>query len=434
MQSRSIIVVAALLSVGLAGEQHQPLRLEQVISAALATAKMGEARLELAKSNLRYLEALNKTRIELRPTLGIFAFSSPALLATNLGSGLLFNRRTAPGPAAMDNARFDALAAELSSESAKVRVQLDATRAFFDLLGKQKIAALAAQALSHRRTRRGEIDQFLEASRITTVDQLAWEQELIDSESAWLNAECDRKSSATRLGVLIGQTSEAAGLVVAEPDFSQVDGGNTIPDLERLVTLAVQRRSESKLMNDKLIALRDTGKAPRKVSIDTLNTGYGYISNKAGISNALTSGVLGGNTGRGELTLNIPLRDNGEKPAHDAVTAARTKLLELEMSALEESMRVELADLRDAAAASIERVRLASKRLELARRAAQVIQARVENGLAALPANWSADQAVLIAESAYMEAEYERRFRLYALTVVCGLDRPSELSAEARTE
>lgn len=400
-------------------------RLEEVLRAAVSTAQAGEARLDLARTNLHYLETLDKWRFELRPSLGLFAFSNPALLATNLGTGLLLNRRTAPGPAAMDNARFDALAAEVSSENLKVRVQLDAARAYFDLLGKQQVARLASETLDLRRGKGGEVERFLAANRITSAEKLAFQEDLLDLETSWLNAESERKAASARLALLMGKPEIAGTLTVADVDPVVLAVADTVPAVENLVKLALQHRAESKLMREKLGALERSRTPRKKVAVETAGAGYSYIGNRSGLANTLDSNILGGNTGRGELTLNIPLKDTGERAAHDAVTAARAKLLRLEIAAMEDSVRVELVQLQDAAGSNLEKLRLATRRLDLARKAAEVAKARAEAGLAPLTTTWSADHSLLRAESAYMLAEYERKSSLYALLVVCGVDQPA---------
>ena len=123
------------------------LRFAEVLQKATARARTEDARIEMANGNLKLLEALGKWRIELRPSLGLFAFSNPMLLATNLGSSLLLNRRTAPTAHALQGARFDALAAEVQAESLRVRTRIEAAHCYFDLLAKQQMAERAAELL-----------------------------------------------------------------------------------------------------------------------------------------------------------------------------------------------------------------------------------------------------------------------------------------------
>ncbi len=421
MTRRTLLTAVIVLTGALAGNLPAArLPLEEVLRSAVATAKIEEARLELARSNLHYLEALNKTRIELRPSLGLFAFSNPVLLAANLGSGLLFNRRTAPGPAAMQSARFDALAAEVSAENLKVRVQLEAARGYFDLLGKQQAAELALRTLDARRARSGAMDRMLEAARITSAEKLSYEQELLELETVWLNAETERKSSAARLALLVGMPEAGNRLAVTDVDPKILPAVEAVPDVEHLLTLALQHRGESKLLTEKLEALEQS-KGRRRGPLESVSTGYSFITNKTGTRD-LANDLLGGNTGRAEITLNIPLRKTGEREALDAVTAARVHLLQLEMQSMESAMRLEVTELQDAAESSVQRERLALRRLELAKKSAEVVRTRAETGLAPLMSAWASEQAVLTAETSYLQAEYERKSDLYALLVVCGVD------------
>jgi outer membrane protein TolC len=425
-----LLLVATVLRAAPVKPAGETLRLEDAMRHAVSAAKVGEARLELARSNLQYMEALNRWRFELRPSLGMFAFSNPALLAMNLGGGLLFNRRTATAPGLVDNARFDALTAEMNQESLKVRVQLETARVYFDVLGKQQVAQLASESLELRRTRGAEVERSLAASRITALEKLAYQQDLLELETAWLNAETERKAAAVRLALLCGMPESAGTLRVADVDVAALPGGAAVPGVDSLVTVAMQHRSESKLMREKLEAIEKTGTRHPRAVLETAGGGYSYIGNRTGVGNLLQS-VLGGNTGRGEVVVNIPLRDTGEKAAHEALSAARVRLLRLELTALEDSVRVELAQLRDLAGSSVERLRLASKKLELARKSAEVTRAREQAGLASISSTWSADQALLAAESAYMAADYDRKSSLYALLVVCGVERLPE-TQEAR--
>ena len=421
--SRRFASVVLLLLTTLTAAAAPPARmtLQDVLQAAVAKAKVEDARLELARNTLAFLDTQNRLRIELRPTVTAFAFSNPVLLATNIGTGLLFNRRTAPGFAAMDSARFDALASEVNAETLRVRVQLEAARAYFDVLERQQIAKLAAGMLAARRTNGEAVEKMLQASRITAAEKLSFEQELLDLEMQWLDGESERKTAVARLALLIGAKDAAADIVVE--DVEPPASNQTVPALEELVQLALSHRGESQLMRAKVASLRGSRSGPKKGTLDTVNAGYSYVNNHSGVANLANGSILGGNTGLGGVTFSIPLRDVGERAAHERVTAARIRLLELEISAMEDSVRSEVAALRDAASSSVEKERLAARKLDLAKRSAGVARARAETGLATLNASWAADGAVLAAESAFTRAAYERKAAMYALLVACGMEK-----------
>jgi outer membrane protein TolC len=397
-------------------------RLEEVLRAAETKAKIEDARLDLAQSTLKFLDTQNRWRFEFRPSVNLFAFSNPALLATSLGSGLLFNRRTAPGFAAMDGARFDTLAAEVHAETLRVRVRLEAAQQYFDLLEKQQIAKLAAEVLSRRKDSGKDVARLLQASRITAADSLSYEQELLDLEWQWLSAESERKAAVARLRSIIGADDQIVDFDVEDVAVRTVADGAAVPPLDELVRLALTHRGESKLLREKVHSLATQKSKGKRAAVETAGAGYAYINNSTGVANAMNGNILGGNTGRGDITLNIPLRNNGERAAHEQVTQARIRLLELEIAAMEDSVRQQVAILQDEAAASAERLRLASRRLELARKSAEVQRARADHGLASMTAAWAADAAVLSAESAYTRAAYGRISRSFALRVVCGTD------------
>lgn len=419
-----ILLLAGMMTIAAAAAGTPPavrLRLDDVLRAAETRAKVEDARLDLAKSALQFLDTQNRWRFEFRPSLNLFAFSNPALLATNLGAGLLFNRRTAPGFAAMDNARFDTLAAEVNAETLRVRVRLEAGRQYFELLEKQQLARLAAGMLERRKQSEPEVQRLLEASRITSADSLAFENELLELEWQWLNAESERKAAAARLRTAIGLEDQAPDIVVEDVEFRpSADSG--VPALEDLLRLAFAHRAESRLLREKIAGLAATlpGSAGRRVKLETAGAGYSYIDNHTGIANALNGNVLGGNTGRGDLTLNIPLRNTGERAAHQQVTAARIRLLELEIASMEDAVRQQIAILHGEAAASVERLNLAARRLELARKSAGVVRARADHGLAGMTSAWAADAAVLAAEAAHASASYRRIAKSFELQVACG--------------
>ena len=424
------MIVVAAIAFAAGPKRARTMRLEDVLTAAVTKAKVEDARLELARNTLSFLDTQNRLRVELRPNLNVFAFTNPALLATSLGGGLLFNRRTAPGFAAMDSARFDTLAAEVNAETLKVRVQLEAARAYFDLLERQQVVKISAEILVARREGAASIERLLKAARITDADKLAYEQELLDLELRSVDAEAERRSASSRLALLIGAEDPGADIAVEETEIR--DSRQQVPELDRLFALALAHRGESRLLRGKAAALRGQSGAPKRATVEAASAGYGFVKNNAvGVSNVLENAILGGHSGRGDLSLTIPLRNIGEKAAHDAVTSARIRLLELEISAMEDSVRGEVAVLRDAAASTIDRQRLAERKLELARRSAEVVHARAENGLAPVSATAGADAGVLAAQSAYARAVCQRKAALYALMVACGVDEKSMPQATA---
>ncbi len=328
----------------------------------------------------------------------------------------------------MDNARFEALAAELAAETTTVNVKLEAARAYFDVLGKQNVALLAAGALEARRRRGTEVDRFMNAARITAVEQLAYGLDLVELEGAALGGEAQRKAAAANLAILIGKPALADAVHVSGHPGALVCRGG-IPPLDRFVETALRARGEPRLIGDEIAALERQSGHTTRFGFDSVVAGYSYVGNKTGLAQA-GNGFLGGNTGRGELTLNIPLRNTGDRAARERVMEVRGRILNLERSAMENTLQSELIALHNSALFTSERARLAGRKLELARKAVEVIRSRAENGLSPITEAWSAEQALLAAESAYTHAEHERKAALYALFVASGMEKGSpELAA-----
>src|SRR5437870_1648305 len=141
-------VIAALAAPAFAGN---PLTFSEVLRRAVTRVQWESARTSLAQANLKYLETQSKMKWELKPQLGLFSFSNPALLATSLGLSLLGNRGQIPSQWSWQTARFDALEAEVAEHQATVEAQGQAGRLFFDALAKQEIRDRLIQMVESRR-------------------------------------------------------------------------------------------------------------------------------------------------------------------------------------------------------------------------------------------------------------------------------------------
>lgn len=427
----TILILAAALPV-YAGQAAAPpeavlpqeaVSLEQVLERAVSRASTDEVRQEVAQGQVKLLEALGKTRIELRPTLGLFAFSNPVLLATNIGTGLLFNRRTAPPASALEAAHFDVLAAEVRAEAARVQARTEASRLYFDLLEKQEMASKSRRLLAQRKERSGNIAGLLQASRITRAEKLSYDQDLLDLEWRWLDAETQRKHVAAELALVMGEPERAGTLrVMGVPELrSGMDPVSLSAD--GLVRLALSRRKEVSLLREKIERLEVGVKAGRPVRIEMGTAGFSRVSNSPGLASDAARGILlGGNTGRGEITLNIPLRHTGEKEAEEVLRKTRVRLLEREIERIEEGIRYQVVQLRNVVETSSERIRLAAARLDNARRMQETVEARLTQGLVQAVAVSHAEQSVLEAEWGMAQAQTVRNQMVYHLLAICGMD------------
>jgi outer membrane protein TolC len=403
------------------------LRFEEVLDRAVSRATVEDARVEMSRDQLRLLETLGKTRFELRPTLGLLAFSNPVLLATNIGTGLLLNRRTAPTRAALEGARFDTLASELQSHATRIRARVEAARLYFELLEKQEIGDRAEAALNARKRQSAEIDRLLNASRITASDRIAFEQELLDLEAQSVEVHAQRKAAAARLAVLIGalELSQRLRLEESGPKFAAWD--RPAPPLDELLKSAAERRGDLRLLREKIDGLRRESPSSRKPQIESVSAGYARVTNAPGTTN-VPGFLLGGHTGRGEFTFNIPLKDTGEKAAENTLRLARIRFLETEVRNVEDSIRAEIMTFETEAAVSLERVRLSSRKLELTRKAYQAVESRVAAGLAPLSALAQVERAVLDAHWNHARSINQRKSSLFTLYTLAGLDQEATVS------
>ena len=404
-----------------------PVTLKEALRAAVARAKADDARSEVAASQLRVLEAANKWKIELRPTLGLFSFSHPALLAANIGSSLLMGRRNAPSPLAMAGAQFDVLAADLATERLRVRTEIETARAFFDLLEKQQIARQLQVALELKRKNGQELDRLLRVSRVTAVDRVSFEQEVLELQQQQIDIEMERRLSSVQLAGLMGHLDAAEHLEVEDAAIFNAALGTTLPPVQKLFESALVYRRESQLLRERIDGLREKAGLRKVNPVESISGGYSYLANGlSGLANAARPNLIGGHTGQTGINLSIPLRQTGERQAEKNLMMARIHALELETRVMENELRSELLSMRGMVQASMERMELAGLRVELSRKKKAMIQVRAENGLGGFGAAASAEEADLHAQAALVRATCARKNSLFTLLVICGLQDERE--------
>lgn len=407
------------------GDTLRPLRLHEVMDAAGRHASTEEARLQLLRSQAKFLETQNKTRVELRPSLGLLSFTNPLLLAANLGSSLTIGKRGAPTPAALQSAWFDVLTAELTAERARTEAQAAAARAFYSVLEKQEAAAQGQSLLAARRTHTAGIDKLVKAAKITVIDKLAADAQLLDVESEAYEAEAARGAAAMELAMLIGRPESGVSLCV-EDEPGALPSVPVIPaSTETLFERALLHRGDVQVLRERIESLRTRGhgRFPKPQSIQA---SYGYVAGvPGGVSRSADNFLLGGNTARIDLGFGIALRDIGEKAAMEELMDARARLLESEMGAMERQVRAEVFKARAAIEASEHRLASARRKLELVSQAEAMIAARVDGGLADANTQMASRQALHQAQSELTRAQCQRKAGLLALIVMCGIEGES---------
>lgn len=418
----------ALTAATLFGESAAPLSLQEVVRRAVAKAQADNARTALAESQLRLLEAQSKWKLELRPSLGLFSFSNPGLLAANIGSSLMLQRWSAPSPVAMQSAKVDVLAAEVAGEHSRVDAQVRAGHAFFDLLERQQVVAMLDSALKHRRSEHSQVVRLVNAGKVTALDVIAVEMQVLDLEQQRADAETQRRSFAIELSNLIGAPELADVVTVAdEPEHVRFDSG--LPASEVLLQQAFTVRPELTVLRNRLAELESRLRPHAPVRIESATGGYAYLTQATGLlGSGLKGSLMGGNTGNGVLNVAIPLRKTGEKEAADAVLAARIQLVKDELRNVEEQLRVELMNTRSRAVTATVRREIAKRRVELLERQARMISARVEGGLASRQDLFRCEQESLRAQAELTQANGVEIASHYALRVVSG--SPASHSAD----
>lgn len=421
---KAIVLIAAALAAQAADQPRVTVRLREALEAAGRHASTEEARLQLLRSQAKFLETQNKTRVELRPSFGLLSFSNPLLLAASMGSSLTIGKRGAPTPAALQSAWFDVLTAEMAAERARTEAQAAAARAFYTVLEKQEAAQQTRLLLSGRRTHAANLNKLLQVSKITALDKLAADGQLLDAESEAFEAESARSSAAMELAMLIGRP-EAGGDLRVEDDPNMTPASAVPASADVLYQQALRNRPDVQVLRDRIERIRNRAHS-RIPKPQSLQAGYGYVAGvPGGVSRSAESFLLGGNTARVDLGLAIPLRDIGEKAAMDEVMEARARLLETEMAAMERQVRAEVFAARNAIQASEQRLAAARRKLELAAQAEAMITARVDGGLADANAQIASRQSLYQAQSELVRAQCLRKAGLLTLMVMCGLENES---------
>ena len=426
-QTAIVFVVGATLLVPAAsaagpGEQVPPVRLRDAMEAAGRHASTQEARLQLLRSQAKFLETQNKTRVELRPSLGLLSFTNPLLLAANLGSSLMIGKRGAPTPAALQSAWFEVLTAELAAERARTEAQAAAARTFYTVLEKQEAATYAQTMLAERRQHASGVSKLLQVSRITALDKLVADGQLLDAETEAFEAESARRTAAMELATLIGNPDAAADLRV-EDEANALPSTPVIPaSTQTLFERALHHRSDVQVITERVEALRARSRS-RIPKPQSVQAGYGYVAGvPGGVSRSAENFLLGGNSARVDLGFGIALRDIGEKAAMEELMDARARLLESEMAAMERQVRAEVFAARSAIEAGEHRLATARRKVELAKQAEAMISARLDGGLADANAQMASRQTLHQAQAELVRAQCQRKAGLLTLMVMCGLE------------
>ncbi len=376
-----LCVLAAALMFGQVPVAAQLLPLERALERAAARATLEEARLAVARGQLAVAHSVAKSRLDLRPQLGPLAFSNPVLLALNLGASLVWQRQhdAAFYPQA---AELDLMSAELALARARRHTEFEAAELYFQLLDAQQAVEKLNTYLEGGRHDSDWMDQRLGINLASRLDRATARAHLLDLEMGHAEAMSRRRLAALRLAEVLGAETDAETLIVEEPQWVGALAEKPLLALDNFTEQALERRSELRLLRERISLL--AGKLPpsRRFALDSLAAGYAHIGDAPGGVGIGTSGfLLGGHTGRGDLNLRIPLRKTGHAEAYQQMLSAKILLLALDLDRAEQETRHEVSVAHALVQASGQKVRIADRRLASAAEALEVTTERFEHGL-----------------------------------------------------
>src|SRR5579883_746998 len=353
-----------LLAIGMARplslwpDEHQAVwHLADVLKAATNKIDQDDTSVASARLELEMLQALNKTRIELRPQLNILSFSNPLFLAASLGGSLSINRRTAPSPVNMALARLGVVQAEVRHVGNRINAQIEATHQFFALAEAQELEQANCAAWSEQNASREKVKQLAAFKRITKLDVARFEQDTINLASACLEAQGQAQAASLALVRITGANLTADQVAVSTDDLIRVSTSAELPAVDDLVRLALNSREDLKAVAEHLSQLSASRKRFRP-QFDSVSAGYGYMETpiKGGLD---AKELLGGNTGDLNGGFYLPLRNTGVDAATFAFLQARFNEIQQELENTKISLRREVE-------ANVQRSLLASARLKIA--------------------------------------------------------------------
>jgi outer membrane protein TolC len=428
-----ILAILGLISALIPLRAGQYVTLEEAVTAAAMKAETADTGVALARAQLQLLEALSRRRVELHPRIGFLAFTQPWLLATSIGSGLLFSPRAAPSAFAIQSAELDLLDAEMSRQRSRVHREIQAAERFFEAAASQLIAERACAAVADAYRRQPLIEGLVRAAKLTMLDRSRYQQAILDRETECVEAETQRKLNAALLVADMG--SAQSDLRVQSNDGPAFEFDEEIPPLERLVETAYQFRGESSSVEKTLPDLRR--KTDRRGGSRSFAFSLDYSNLREGEARA-TPYLLGGHILHPEVSWKISLRDTGERAAENEILRVRLKKLAADREAIKEDIRRELTSLRIRAQAGLSKVSIARKKLAVSRKTRSGVAIRLQAGLAGPADLVAAEEGELHAQNLLTRAQFEARSNSFSILALCGIERrPAEqqqLLRAAQTE
>jgi outer membrane biosynthesis protein TonB len=399
--------------------------LRDVLRLAAEKVNSEDMSVENARLELQMLEALNRTRFEFRPQLSLLSFSNPIFLATSLGASFSVNKRTAPSPVNMELARFGIVEAELGRARRRINVEVEATRHFFALAAAKEFASRSCQAWTKRSSDREKLQKLISFKRLTNLDLVRFEEDLIGLESDCVEAKSQAQVSASALVRLIGVSAQPEEVEVSTEDLTPVLTSEALPKTTDLID-AAESREDFNLIFDHISALTNSG-PKRRFHFESFSTGYSYLKNSMKQSPGLTKEyLLGGNVGHLDSSFYIPLRKTGDSEAEFAFLSGRFNQLKRELKDLKLTVAREVEDSTQQATLAAARLRLAQKKEHLADELHVLTAQRERVGLQPSTDSILAMRDAIRAEAESARVEFDWKRSVYMVLALCD---PQKLSS-----
>ena len=268
--------------------------------------------------------------------------------------------------------------------------------------------------------------KLVKNAKLTAVDMVRFDEQTLEQQLECVDAETQRKLAAVQLATLTGATDLIGELRVEDVQLPVPSADRPIPTPDKLFDLAMTFRPEPKVIQDQIAAVKPRTDPVANVRPDTLSMGYYRVQENHNLGGtAAPNYLLGGNTVRAEATWNIGLRKTGEQAAAADVVGAKVRSLEAQLNSLREDIRNELAAIYILAAASLEKMPVASQRLELVTKGRGLMATRFQSGLTTSSGIFEVEQQALRAQSSLTQATCDLKATTFMMLALAGIqDKP----------
>jgi outer membrane protein TolC len=406
------IVVCAVSFTASAADDG--LTLKQVLRRAMAKPMSEDFDLEIATTRVQMLKAASHRRIELIPQAGLFSLTNPMALATNVGARLLTRPSDVPTGTLLE-AEIAQLSAEIAGQRNKFQREMEVSRSFYDVLEQQSLAEYACAAIEEAEARRHKIVGQLSGGRLTRVDVLRLDQEILDREIECRRAEQHLQLSAARLSPWVN--IQADQIHVAEPT-GLLKFDDSLQPSASLLQVALTVRKQPSRFRETIDALRRQVDAMRPPGLFQFSLGYSRLG-RNGLG-GVNSSMFAGQGLQPEVSLRLG-KDHGALGFEKQLLSLELSRLERGLDLLEKDLASRVSEMRGLFEARRGELTAARKRLTLAVELNRVMAARHRAGLETRAAVASAESSERQTRLVISRLEQQTHSALSVVLAVCGL-------------